>query len=112
MKNIKIAVNVISWSIIVILGAMMILNWNEIGQQVKIHSDLANGFSTGYKSILLAIYIMEIIVNIVFTKGYDISMTKGLRRKNSTSLLPDIINVFLQLTALFVLSTFVLSAIL
>lgn len=55
--------------------------------------------------------IMEIIVNIVFTKGYDIPMTKELRRKNSSSLLPDIINVFLQMTACLVLSAFVLSAI-
>ena len=111
MKNLKIAVNVISWSIIFLLGVMMILKWNEIGQQVKMHSDLAGGFSMGDKSILLAIYIMEIIVNIVFTKGYDIPMTKELRRKNSTSFLPDIINVFLQMTACLVLSAFVLSAI-
>lgn len=55
--------------------------------------------------------MMEIIVNIVFTKGYDIPITKELRRKNDVSLLPDMINVFLQLTALLVWSAFVLSAI-
>lgn len=110
MKTLRKIVNVVLWIIIVMIGCMMLYKWNEIGQQVKAHSNLTGGFSMGDKSILVAIFMMEIIVNIIFTKGYDLPITKQLRQNNA-SILPDIINLFLQITALLVLSAFVLAAI-
>ena len=58
MKTLRKIVNVVSWIIIVMIGCMMLYKWNEIGQQVKAHSNLTGGFSMGDKSILVAIYMI------------------------------------------------------
>ncbi|HIX64170.1 MAG TPA: hypothetical protein H9852_07050 [Candidatus Mediterraneibacter colneyensis] len=109
MNRIRKTIHVISWAVIIILGMALLVRWNDISEPVITH--IGAGISYGSKSTLAVIYIIEIIVNAVFTFGYEIPFAKEMRKTGTPNLLVDVVSVVLQAAALLVVSGFILPAV-
>ena len=109
MDKIKRIINYTSWGIIGITGLIFVVNWKNIPASVITHSGFGS-VSYGSKYTLIIIFVIEIIVNLVFTLGYDIPYIKEIRKTRPPSFLVDGVSIFIQVLAVLVMSAFILQA--
>lgn len=110
MKQFRKIINYVSWIVVAIIGILLIVNWNSITSSVVTHIGLGR-ITYGDKSTLIMLLAIEIIVNVAFTLGYDIPFINKMKKLKQPSFLIDIIAVILQIMALLVFSTFIITAI-
>ena len=109
MDKIKKIINYVSWIIIGMSGILLLVNWENIPETVVTHIGL--GISYGDKNNLIMFLIIEVIINAVFTMGYDISFIREMRKARQPSYLIDGISMVIQVIAMLVMSAFILQAI-
>ena len=109
MDKIKKIINYVSWIIIGMSGILLLVNWENIPETVVTHIGL--GISYGDKNNLIMFLIIEVIINAVFTMGYDISFIREMRKTRQPSYLIDGISMVIQVIAVLVMSAFILQAI-
>ncbi len=109
MDKIKKIINYVSWIIIGMSGILLLVNWENIPETVVTHIGL--GISYGDKNNLIMFLVIEVIINAVFTMGYDISFIREMRKTRQPSYLIDGISMVIQVIAVLVMSAFILQAI-
>ena len=109
MDKIKKIINYVSWIIIGMSGILLLVNWENIPETVVTHIGL--GISYGDKNNLIMFLVIEVIINAVFTMGYDISFIREMRKTRQPSYLIDGISMVIQVIAMLVMSAFILQAI-
>ena len=109
MDKIKKIINYVSWIIIGMSGVLLLVNWENIPETVVTH--IGFGISYGGKNNLIMFLIIEVIINAVFTMGYDISFIREMRKARQPSYLIDGISMVIQVIAVLVMSAFILQAI-
>ena len=109
MDKIKKIINYVSWIIIGMSGILLLVNWENIPETVVTHIGL--GSSYGGKNNLIMFLVIEVIINAVFTMGYDISFIREMRKTRQPSYLIDGISMVIQVIAVLVMSAFILQAI-
>lgn len=111
MENVKKGVQVFSWFILIGIGILLFVNQEQIGSSVAMHSG-GGRISYGSKTTLLALFVIEIVVNALFTFGYDIPFIKAMKRTKQPTAFVNSIAMVIQLMALFVMSAFILAPVL
>ena len=67
--------------------------------------------SYGSKNMLLVILAVEILLNIVFTLGYDVSFIREMRKTKQSAAAVGLMSAVLQIIAVTVIEFFILAAI-
>ena len=63
------------------------------------------------KNTLIVLFIVEIVLNILFTLQYDVSFIRELRKKKISYGLAEAVAIVIQIAAVIILSVFVLLAV-
>lgn len=106
----KKIINYSSWLIIAATAILLFINWNRIPASVITHAGLGQ-ISYGSKTMLIAVLTIEIIINFLFTLGYDMPFIQALRKTRTAKPAIRFTAVFLQIIAVIIMSLFILSAI-
>ena len=69
------------------------------------------GISYGSKNTLIVLFIVEIVLNILFTLQYDVSFIRELKKKKVSYGLAEAAAIVIQIAAVIILSVFVLLAV-
>ncbi len=109
MDKIKKIINYVSWIIIGMSGILLLVNWENIPETVVTHIGI--GITYGGKNNLILFLIIEVIINAVFTMGYEISFIREMRKTRQPSSLIDGSSMVIQVIAVMVMSAFILQAI-
>ena len=109
MDRIKKIINYITWAMIAVTGILFFANWNSIPESVITHIGL--GISYGSRNNLILLLIVEIIINVLFTLGYDIPYIKEVRKTRQPSFLVDGLSIVIQLFAVLMMSAFILQTV-
>lgn len=107
MKQMRKIINYVSWLIIIILGIMLVIHWNRIPEFVMTDSGLGM-ISYGNKVSLIALYILEIIVNTMFTIGQDIPFIREVKKTKISPILVDVISIIIQMLVLIMICAFII----
>lgn len=106
MDKIKKIVNYVSWIIIGMTGILLLVNWENIPETVVTH--IGAGISYGGKKNLILFFIIEVIINAVFTAGYDVSFIREMKKTRQSSYLAEIISMAVRVLAVLIISAFIL----
>ena len=110
MDKVKKIINYISWIIILALAAGLLIRWGDIPESVIIHIGFGQ-ISYGSKNMLLVLLAVEILLNIVFTLGYDVSFIREMRKTKQSAAAVGLMSAVLQIIAVTVMGFFILAAI-
>lgn len=110
MDKVKKIINYISWIIILALAAGLLIRWGDIPESVIIHIGFGQ-ISYGSKNMLLVILAVEILLNIIFTLGYDVSFIREMRKTKQSAAAVGLMSAVLQIIAVAVIGFFILAAI-
>lgn len=110
MNKVKRIINYISWIIILALTAGLLIRWGNIPESVIMHIGFGQ-ISYGSKNMLLVILAVEILLNIVFTLGYDVSFIREMRKTKQSAAAVGLMSAVLQIIAVIVMGFFILAAI-
>lgn len=106
MDKIKRIINYVSWIIIGMTGILLLVNWENIPETVVTH--IGAGISYGGKKKLILFFIIEVIINAVFTAGYDVSFIREMKKNRQPAYLIDGISMVIQVIVVLVMSAFIL----
>lgn len=109
MEKARKITNLISWGIVIITGLLLLLNWPDIPSSVIVH--IGAGISYGSKNTLIVLFIVDIVLNVLFTLRYDIPFVRELRKTRVSSGVPEAAAIVMQIAAVIILSVFVLLAV-
>ena len=110
MDKVKKIINYISWIIILALATRLLIAWRDRPDTVIIHIGFGQ-ISYGSKNILLVILAVEILLNIIFTLGYDVSFIREMRKTKQSAAAVGLMSAVLQIIAVTVIGFFILAAI-
>ena len=86
------------------------IRWGDIPESVIIHIGFRQ-ISYGSKNMLLVILAVGILLNIVFTLGYDVSFIREMRKTKQSAAAVGLMSAVLQIIAVNVIGFFILAAI-
>ena len=109
MEKARKITNLISWGIVIITGFLLLFHWNSIPESVIVH--IGAGISYGSKNTLIVLFIVEIVLNILFTLQHDVSFIRELKKAKVSSGLAEAAKIVIQIAAVIILSVFVLLAV-
>lgn len=109
MDKIKKIVNYVLWIIIGMTGILLLVNWENVPETVVTH--IGAGISYGGKKNLILFFIIEVIINAVFTAGYDVSFIREMKRTRQPSYRIDGISMVIRGIMVLVMSVFILQTI-
>ncbi|HIY31406.1 MAG TPA: hypothetical protein H9732_11100 [Candidatus Mediterraneibacter avicola] len=109
MDRIKKIINYITWAMIAVTGILFFANWNSIPESVITHIGL--GISYGSRNNLILLLIVEIIINVLFTLGYDIPFIREMRKTGQPSYIIAGISMVIQVIAVLIMSAFILQGV-
>ena len=110
MDKVKKIINYISWIIILILAAGLLIRWGNIPENVITHAGFGQ-ISYGNKYMLIVILVLEILLNTVFTLGYDVSFIREMKKTKQPAGVIRFVSAVLQIAALIIIGFFFLAAI-
>ena len=110
LDKFKKIINYISWIIILALAAGLLIRWDNIPEFVIMHIGFGQ-ISYGNKNMLLVILAVGILLNIVFTLGYDVSFIREMRKTKQSATAVGLMSAVLQIIAVTVIGFFILAAI-
>lgn len=103
-------INYISWIIILALTAGVVIRWDSISEPVITHIGFGQ-ITYGSKNMLFVIVAIGIVLNAVFTLGYDVSFIREMRKTKQPASVIGLVRVVLQIAVLAVIGFFILAAI-